>query len=314
MEALARAVGVTVTDLPQVSQAIIDEGVTTLALPLREKGRLSVALAKKSPVTSIGEHIEEESLAKAFPHRAQQKQARLLYQHACADLKGADADAQLRKEYIRKAKGETVDPVLTVMSNFLLFAPDLELGRRSLLALMLRVPTAQRLAVYNWHVAEAMPAAVVTSNGSAIANLQGPMFPHTEALEQLNERMWTGEIKGGGPRVSLWGGEPNIPLQQAQDGTFFIDGANIANAIKDTQEQINRLQQAQAQLQAQAQAQAHAHQPTAKQRQQWGQQPQQQWGQQPWRGRGRGGRGRGQGRGGVWGAGEDDDDLTPKNE
>jgi hypothetical protein len=147
-----------------------------------------------------------------FPWKHEQKTALLIGTSAMRNAATSEEDEALRKEFISKAKAGLLDCTEVVVGSMLLFEEDLECSRRKLLSILLRVPQAQRLPVYNWMQASRLEEGVLMSHGPAIAQLQTPLFP--APLHHLNERLW-GTLHGGGTQElyreeqGLWGGAPN---------------------------------------------------------------------------------------------------------
>ena len=108
-----------------------------------------------------------------------------------------------------------------LLAQYLLFAESAEMGRYSLLSLILFVSRKERLAIHNWGIAQLMDRADLLAHGAAIAALDMPLFPPNagEECAALNTRMLRGSdesVSGGSAQAS-----------QAWTSAFFSESASL---------------------------------------------------------------------------------------
>eukprot|EP00796_Vickermania_ingenoplastis_P010514 gene10514-biopygen7479 len=108
-------------------------------------------------------------------------------------------EEKVRSAYMAKAKSGILSPLLALIGEYLLYSPDKEAGRQSLLEILYLQEPSKRLSIHNWHILDLVSGATET-HGPKVERLKMPLFPPGNAeLEALNAKilLLEGEVAGG---------------------------------------------------------------------------------------------------------------------
>jgi hypothetical protein len=132
--------------------------------------------------------VQLSHLSKTFPWLLVEDKAKRQLQRFVEDWRRENAFARLREEFGARARAGTLGPYETFAGQYLLYADDADYGLYLFMAMLLRVPPADRLPLHNWAVAQELPVAVKETYGEVLGNLQVPLFPANAGLEAYNTK------------------------------------------------------------------------------------------------------------------------------
>jgi hypothetical protein len=260
---VAKALGVTTADLPQITPELRSEAVSSLTLSLSERGRVTLALAKlvaKAPPTSenktLSHFFREQEEQKTYPWKVWEHRAAIQLEHCRAAFAEKDAIENLQRTFLATVKAQLLSPFEAVVCQHLLFGDNRPFQGFFLATLLLTTPPAQRLQLHNWQVAAAMPTNRREAYGAQIAALASPLLPDLPETFALNTRLLNDVVlQGGAPQIrkatvyadaaadAVWGGaNPIFPVLTGPNGQY-VDLSLVEGAVIDLQTRTAALQE-----------------------------------------------------------------------
>jgi hypothetical protein len=190
----------------------------------------AISSAVSSDTSTLANAVERQRLAQVFPWMPQEEAALRQIQRLADDWNsGADAALKaLKEEFESKARAGLLGALESLIGQYCLYCTDPKYAAYLLMALLLRIPAAQRIPVHNWMVAGDMARATKESFGSAIAILETPLFPVCAGLQSANMKLLESALSRVSPPEVSGGGW--LPVAQI-DGSWGVDTSPLESAF-----------------------------------------------------------------------------------
>lgn len=230
-----------------------EEKKTLLHEELQKMHEEELAKSKASTQAFLPEEIAREPFLKDIL-----SQEDLWRRHEAAIAEDCEAwEKRVRDTYIAKAKAGGLSPLLVLFGQYMMFASDLNAGRRRLLEILFLQAADQRMKIHNWLILGAAPKGTNIAFGRKVEGLSFPLFPFGQPdLEQLNSVILdepnNHNIQGGnGPsnaitsmylqdsQVLMGGSIPFPVLDNSGNATgCFVDLQPVHDAFKDLERSV----------------------------------------------------------------------------
>ena len=296
IEMLAKHLRVRPDQLILLSSGTLEKGTVELAMGAPARAEIDIWLgllrsesSTKPAVTNssadattiLASEVHRQNENKIFAWSASEENVRRIvatYGEEYSKNREA-AWSSLREAFTAKAKIGSLGHTENLVGQYLLYAPDREYGSYLLMSILLKAPSARRISVHNWLLAQDMNRSDVEAFGDAIQALTVPLFPLSAPLASHNAAILEKQLSLlHAPPV----GSGTLPVALLPDGTYGVDVGCVEDACHNLQQQINFLLQQKRELrsrlprQQQQQQQQQQHQRQQQNRQQQPQQQQQQ--------------------------------------
>lgn len=282
VEMLAKHLRVRPDQLILMSSGTLEKGVGELAMGASARAEVDIWLgllrseSVTKPVTTsssdattiLANEVRRQNENKLFAWSAAEENVRrLVATYGEEYTKDRDAAwSSLREAFTAKAKIGSLGHTENLVGQYLLYAPDREYGSYLLMSILLKAPSARRISVHNWLLAQDMNRSDVEAFGDAIQALTVPLFPLSAPLASHNAATLEKQMSLLlAPPV----GSGTLPVALLPDGTYGVDVGCVEDACHNLQQQINFL------LQQKRELRSRLPQVPGHQRQQQQQQPQQ---------------------------------------
>jgi len=314
---LATHLGIDEEDLPSLPNEVVLRAMQEdLNWSIAQQAQVLVALKKAhgraTGVDKLASVLEEQRQEKIHPWKADQEEAAAQHRAFAEAYKDPGCWDELRKEFEAQAKAGMLSTLECLVGQYALYS-DTRFGPFTLMAMILRLPAAQRVKIHNWGIANAMNEGRILAVGKAVSELTVPLFPEVGGLSTLNTKLLSKGTAAGGDepaehvrlfRNSRSGdifsspsgvhGGGYAPIGQLSDGAWYTDTSALEKQNAELRRQIAGLEKKVARVSEGRPDNRHA-------------QPD---GRQPQQGRGFSGRNQGRGRSGARGGSDQTSEDT----
>ena len=256
IDSLAKHLCVRPNQLILLSSATLEKGMVELAMSAPARAEVDIWLGLLRPsdlrpqttaansstdATSIlATEVRRQNESKIFAWAAAEENVRRIvatYGEEYAKDREA-AWTSLRDAFTAKAKIGSLGHTENLVGQYLLYCRDREYGSYLLMSILLKAPSARRIAVHNWLLAQDMNRSDVEAFGDAIQALAVPLFPLSAPLSSHNAAILERQMSVLHP---LPDGAGTLPVALQHDGTYAVDVSEVEAACNNLQQQINTL-------------------------------------------------------------------------